>query len=148
MPVYQLLVLMPSPCDASRFARLLQQTEHAHFTASPAASVAAGLAALRTHSYDLVVVDVRLSEGEGLALLREQQLHGRTTPVFVLTAFAREGPLGAVRYATSPADSGVDSGAAGLLAREMQQAIEYGHGQTHIPAEVASLYRLFTSCNA
>ncbi len=46
MPVYQLLVLTPSPGDASRFARLLQQTEHTHFTVTPAASVAAGLAAL------------------------------------------------------------------------------------------------------
>ena len=89
MPVYQLLILTHSPCDASRFARPLQQTEHVHFTVTPAASVAAGLAALRTHPYDLVVVDVRLSEREGLALLREQQLHGRTTPLFVLTAFAR-----------------------------------------------------------
>lgn len=138
MPVYQLLVLTHSPCDASRFARLLQQTEHAHFTVTPAA--------LRTHSYDLVVVDVRLSEQEGLALLREQQLHGRTTPVFVLTALARQGPSGSVRYATSPDDSGVGSVDADLLAREMQQAIEYGHGQVHIPVEVASLYRLFTSC--
>jgi hypothetical protein len=39
MPVYQLLVLRPSPGDASRFARLLQQTEHAHFTVTPATSV-------------------------------------------------------------------------------------------------------------
>jgi CheY-like chemotaxis protein len=148
MPVYQLLVLTPSPGDVSRFARLLQQTEHAHFTVTPAASGAAGLAALRTHSYDLVVVDVRLSEREGLAVLWEQQLHGRTTPVFVLTAFARQDPLGSVRYAASPDDSGVDSVDAGLLAREMQQAIEYSHGQAHIPPEVASLYRLFTSCNA
>ena len=96
MSVYQLLVLMPSPGDASRFARLLQQTEPAHFTVTPAATVEAGLAALRTHSYDLVVVDVRLSECEGLAMLREQQLHGRTTPVIVLTAFAHQGPSGAV----------------------------------------------------
>jgi len=138
---------MPSPCDASRFARLLQQTEYTHFTVTPAASVAAGLAALRTHSYDLVV-DRRLSEREGLAWLREQQLHGRTTPVFVLTALARQDPARSVRYAASPDDSGVSSVEAGLLAREMQQAIEYGHGQGHIPAEAASLYRLFTSCNA
>jgi len=107
---------------------------------NPATSVAAGLAALPTPPYDLVVVDVRLTEREGLALLQEQQLHGCTTPVFVLTAFARQSPSGSVRYAASPDDS-VD---AGLLAREMQQAIEYSHGQAHIPAEVASLYRLFT----
>jgi len=104
--------------------------------------------ALRTYSYDLVVEEVRLSEREGFAVLREQQLHGRTTPVFVLTALACQGPSGAVRDAASPDDSGVDSVDAGLRAREMQQAIEYGHGQAHIPAEVASLYRLFTSCNA
>ena len=83
--------------------------------------------ALRTYSYDLVVEEVRLSEREGFAVLREQQLHGRTTPVFVLTALACQGPSGAVRDAASPDDSGVDSVDAGLLAREMQQAIEYGH---------------------
>ena len=68
--------------------------------------------------------------------------------LFVLTALARQGPSGAVQHTASPDDSGVDSVDAGLLAHEMQQAIAYGHGQAHVPAEVASLYRLFARCNA
>ena len=81
-------------------------------------------------------------------LWRTSLLHGRTTPVLALTALAPQGPSGAVRYATSPDDSGVDTVDASLLAREMQQAIAYGHGQAYIPAEVAGLYRLFISCNS
>lgn len=55
------------------------------FAADGAASVAAARARLRAHSYDCTVLDRRLPDGDGLALLEDRR-EGPMPPTLVLTA--------------------------------------------------------------
>lgn len=55
------------------------------FAADAAASIGAARAGLRSHSYDCIVLDRRLPDGDGLALLEERRA-GPSPPILVLTA--------------------------------------------------------------
>jgi DNA-binding response OmpR family regulator len=65
---------------------------------------AAGLEALRTRSYDLALVDIRLPGVDGLQLLEESRKMGVSTPVVIVTNYSeastrrRSEELGAVDY--------------------------------------------------
>jgi two-component system OmpR family response regulator len=45
-----------------------------------------GQAAVRSIAYDLVLLDLRLPDGDGLSLLRELRDRGQSTPVMIATA--------------------------------------------------------------
>ncbi len=71
--------------------RTLGETVHDHVAASGHAvdwtkTIDDAAGALATTSYGLVLLDLRLPDGSGIALLKEMRAKGLTTPVIVLTA--------------------------------------------------------------
>jgi DNA-binding response OmpR family regulator len=72
-----------------------------------AATVAAGTEAHAVNSYDLVVLDLGLPDGDGVALCRALRESGSTTPVLMLTA----------RDALSDKVAGLDAGADDYLTK-------------------------------
>ena len=73
--------------DQQRLGRFLQQgmTEHA-YTVSVVGSCREARAALCETSYDVIVLDLGLRDGDGLDLLREWRRSGFNEPVLILSA--------------------------------------------------------------
>jgi DNA-binding response OmpR family regulator len=71
-------------------------------------TAAAGLALARTSGYHLIILDLRLPDASGLAVLEHLRNDGITTPVLVLTGYADfesarlAGAFGAVRFEAKP----------------------------------------------
>lgn len=72
-------------------------------------SVAAGRAAIRAHAPDVVVVDIRLADGNGLDLVRELRAADPSVGIVVITMYAGDAQMveahkaGASAYATKDA---------------------------------------------
>ena len=64
-------------------------------------------AAIASAEYDLLIIDLGLPDGDGLALIRELREAGNTTPVLVITA----------RAAVDDRVAGLDSGADDYLVK-------------------------------
>lgn len=79
----RLLVIEDEPDLASAVADHLRAAGHA---ADIAMTLEDGQAAVRATAYDLILLDLRLPDGEGLTLLRDLRDRGATTPVLIVTA--------------------------------------------------------------
>ena len=96
--------------DASLAAVLFRALVDEGYSVEMAARAVDGRHLLRSSEYDLVVLDLGLPDGDGLALCREARAHGVVAPILVLTA--RDGLLnkvegldaGADDYLTKPFD--------------------------------------------
>ncbi len=58
-----------------------------HFLVKTAESAAQAALELRECSFDVVVSDLRLPDGDGLSILQELRQSGADTPVVILTAY-------------------------------------------------------------
>jgi two-component system response regulator RegA len=121
-------------------ARLVQALQARGFDARGAGSVDSALAAARSESPELAVVDLRLAGASGLDLVRELKAIDEATSVVVLTGYGSIATaleavrLGATHYLTKPAD--VDE----ILAAFERPAAPSGLS-SHRDHEVASLAR-------
>ena len=96
--------------DASLAAVLFRALVDEGYSVDVAARAVDGRHLLQSSEYDLVVLDLGLPDGDGLALCREARAHGVVAPILVLTA--RDGLLnkvegldaGADDYLTKPFD--------------------------------------------
>ena len=79
--------------DARLAAMVKDYLGPAGFEVEPAASLAAGRAALAEHSYDALVLDLMLPDGDGLDLCRELRAQPRTRHLPLLMLTARGEPL-------------------------------------------------------
>ncbi|QNU13839.1 response regulator transcription factor [Thermomonas sp. XSG] len=94
----RLLVVEDDSMIGSALQALLAKDGHAVDWAEDGASAST---ALRTNTYDLVVLDLGLPRVDGLVVLRDMRARGDTTPVIVATA----------RDAVQARISGLDAGA-------------------------------------
>lgn len=126
--------------DAVFRARLVQALQARGFDARGAAGVDSALAAARSESPELAVVDLRLAGSSGLDLVRELKAIDEATSVVVLTGYGSIATaleavrLGATHYLTKPAD--VDEILAAFERRTGPAALS-----SHRDHEVASLAR-------
>lgn len=85
---YRVLVIDDDEVDRMRVERMLRTASRHGWTAEivTAETKAAGKAALQAESFDCVLLDIRLSDGNGMELLREVgAVSGETPPVVILT---------------------------------------------------------------
>jgi len=74
--------------DDPYFLRVLRRILSAeNFQVETAEGAAQAAQALRQNSFDLVVSDLRLPDGDGLTILQELRKAGADTPVVILTAY-------------------------------------------------------------
>lgn len=79
----RLLVVEDEPDLANAVADHLRAAGHA---VDVAGTLADGLATVRATGYDLILLDLQLPDGDGLALLRDLRDRDATTPVLIVTA--------------------------------------------------------------
>src|SRR5579872_2553944 len=73
--------------DNSELAQLVaERMARSGFEADRAASVAQAEAAIRSGDYAAILLDLRLQDSDGLALLRQLRQRGDSTPVLIATA--------------------------------------------------------------
>jgi len=105
----RLLVVEDEPDLTEAVGAYLSAAGHAVDRALTAAEAGAALAAM---TYDLVLLDLQLPDGDGLAVLRDLRARGARTPVLIVTARDRiteriEGlEAGADDYLVKPYDLG------------------------------------------
>ena len=76
--------------DEVKAASYVQKGLHEHgITADIALNATDGLHMAATESYDLIILDVMLPDGNGLQLYETLKAHGLTTPVIVLSALGQ-----------------------------------------------------------
>ncbi|WP_368565138.1 response regulator transcription factor [Pseudoxanthomonas sp. UTMC 1351] len=89
--------------DNQRLCQAVAESLRAQgFAVDTAASASEGLRVWRAADYDAAVLDLMLSDGNGLDALKEMRDRGNMTPVLILTA------LGAVEDRVSGLDCGAD----------------------------------------
>ena len=143
IPSYNLLVIEDSKRDALLLERTLKQAQDATFAVTCVDSAQAGLEALGTQAYDLVLLDYYLPDMDGLAFLQQKQQRGITTPVIMMTAFGH-GPglpvaalrAGAVDYFAK------DQMTSLLLSKAIKQAIEKTRLERQVAADAARVHEL------
>jgi DNA-binding response OmpR family regulator len=125
--------------DNEALARGLRHNlEYEGYEVLVAADAPAGLAAVRDHAPDLVILDLMLPGTDGYRALRELRESGNRTPVLVLTALADEADkvrgfrFGADDYVTKP------FGLMELLARVDALLRRAGAGAAPAPAPPAT----------
>ncbi|MCE9575618.1 MAG: sigma-54 dependent transcriptional regulator [Deltaproteobacteria bacterium] len=96
--------------DATIRLALTAQLADEGYRTIAAESIAAATAALRDAAIDLVLLDIRLKDGDGLTLLEQLRATRPALPVIIATAFGdsaraiRAMRLGAFEYVTKPFD--------------------------------------------
>lgn len=121
---YHILVVDDSKRDALLLERFLTQSAATTFTITRAASAQAGLEALGSTDFDLVLLDYYLPDMDGLMFLAEMQRRRLSTPAIMLSAFDQDRlpvqalQAGAVDYYRK------DQVYSGMLGKAIQQAIE------------------------
>ena len=113
------------------------------YGATGAASLPAARALLAAQSFDAVLLDLRLGEGDGLSLLAQLQTTSAAVPVIITTAFSDSEHIidaikgGAFDYVTKPFDLP-------RLLQVLKRAIESGPPSSapETPASTGELPRL------
>ena len=82
------ILLVEDDADLARGVRF--NLEHAEYAVTHAGSIGAARAALVEASFDAVLLDLNLPDGDGLDLLRELREAGRALPIVCLTARGQE----------------------------------------------------------
>ena len=106
------------------------------FGVDTAADIAAGRRLLAEGSYDLVLSDMRLPDGDGTDLLQWIAERGVTIPVIVMTGYAEirnavvSMKLGARDYVSKPVQPDE-------LLRKIREALDAPHPETAVPASAA-----------
>lgn len=106
------------------------------FGVDTAADIAAGRRLLAEGSYDLVLSDMRLPDGDGTDLLQWIAERGVTIPVIVMTGYAEirnavvSMKLGARDYVSKPVQPDE-------LLRKIREALDAPHPETAMPASAA-----------
>lgn len=106
------------------------------FGVDTAADIAAGRRLLAEGSYDLVLSDMRLPDGDGTDLLQWIAERGVTVPVIVMTGYAEirnavvSMKLGARDYVSKPVQPDE-------LLRKIREALDAPHPETAVPASAA-----------
>ena len=106
------------------------------FGVDTAADIAAGRRLLAEGSYDLVLSDMRLPDGNGTDLLQWIAERGVTIPVIVMTGYAEirnavvSMKLGARDYVSKPVQPDE-------LLRKIREALDAPHPETAVPASAA-----------
>ncbi|MEY2883160.1 MAG: hypothetical protein RL490_884 [Pseudomonadota bacterium] len=97
--------------DNPRLAALIREGLHGHgYAVDCCATIDAAEAALQITPYDLLLLDLGLPDGDGLALLRAIRRRRDTTPILVITA----------RGGLDDRVSGLDAGADDYLVKPFQ----------------------------
>ncbi len=86
----KILLIDDDPLVAQLVGMLVATFKENAYTVEHAASYAAGLARLLSGNFALCLLDYRLPDGDGLALLREATAQQCPTPVILLTGDNRE----------------------------------------------------------
>ncbi len=93
VPTYRILVVDDDQVDRMRVDRMLREAPHQGWVAEieVAATKAAGKAALRNGTFECVLLDLRLPDGDGLELLVEiEATLGEMPPVVMMTTLNDE----------------------------------------------------------
>jgi two-component system, response regulator RegA len=140
--------------DAVFRIRLVQALHARGFDARGAASVDSALAAARSESPELAIVDLRLAGASGLDLVRELKAIDEATSIVVLTGYGSIATaleavrLGATHYLTKPAD--VDEILAAFERRTAPPAALSSHRDHEVAslarAEWEHIHRVLTDC--
>ncbi len=94
-PAHSILVVDDEPLLRRSLALILQR---AGYQVTMAASAVEALQCLQAGPFDLIFLDLKMPEMDGLTLLGEMRTHGPEIPVFILTAHATlESAMEAVR---------------------------------------------------
>lgn len=80
---YKILLIDDNPADRRVFRRFLEQSAAPKFAVFEAGNGQAGLKACREHQPDLVVLDFKLPDTDGIALINEIRKVTRSPLVFV-----------------------------------------------------------------
>ena len=78
-----ILLVEDDPYLSQGLTELLQKNGYVPF---PAAAVSQARAAIQSRSFDLLILDVTLPDGDGVSFCRELREQGRATPILFLTA--------------------------------------------------------------
>lgn len=101
------ILIVDDDADLRDIIRL--QLENEGWTAETAESGNKAIQNLLTHTYDLILSDIRMADGTGLDLLKSVVITGNKTPVVLMTGFSDISKdealkLGAVAYVPKPFD--------------------------------------------
>jgi len=94
LPVLRVLVIDDDEVDRLRLARLLRQVPGWKIAIDEAVDKASGRAALQAGSYDCVLLDFRLPDGDGLELLKEIEAARGECPPIILNTVLDDGKIG------------------------------------------------------
>ncbi len=104
-PAGRILIVDDDPYFLRVFSRILTGE---NFCVQTAESAGQAAQALRDNTYDVVISDLRLPDGDGLTILQELRSLGAGTPVVILTAYGEVDSYlaamnaGAVEYLNKP----------------------------------------------
>jgi DNA-binding NtrC family response regulator len=143
IPSYNLLVIEDSKRDALLLERTLKQAQDAAFTVMCVDSAQAGLEALGTQTYDLILLDYYLPDMDGLAFLRQKQQQGIATPVIMMTAFGHGPGLPVAALQAGAMDYfAKDQMTSSLLSKAIKQAIEKTRLERQVAADATRVHEL------
>lgn len=114
---------------------------HAGFAVTTAASAAAAVRAAETSTFDAVVLDLRLPDGDGVALTRRLRERCAGLPLVALTAYVGEDEEAAARRAGISAYLRKPAGLE-LLAATLRRLLRDGEVEPSLPADRVDRARL------
>ncbi len=104
LPVLRVLVIDDDEVDRLRLARLLRQVPGWRIAIDEAVDKASGRAALQSRSYDCVLLDFRLPDGDGMELLQEVEAAKGECPPIILNTVLDDPAIGEALVAQGAQD--------------------------------------------
>ena len=104
LPVLRVLVIDDDEVDRLRLARLLRQVPGWRIVIDEAVDKATGRAALQAGSYDSVLLDFRLPDGDGMELLKEVEATKGECPPIILNTVLDDPAMGEALVAQGAQD--------------------------------------------